>query len=92
MIKTSAVLVASMLIGCTVVSPVFAKDRAPNEKEMAALSTSLKAAGFVSWEEVELDDDGPYWDIDDARTSDGARYDLKMKPGTLEIFSRDPED
>ena len=67
-------------------------DRAPTAAERTALEKTLRAAGFTSWEEVELDDDGPYWEVDDARMADGKRYDLKLKPGTLEIVKRDLED
>lgn len=67
-------------------------DRMPTSQELSDIEKKLKAEGFVSWEEIELDDDGPYWEIDDARTADGKRYDLKLRPGTLEIFERDLED
>ncbi|WP_374405603.1 PepSY domain-containing protein [Pelagerythrobacter sp.] len=75
-----------------VAAPALANDRPPTETERAALTEALKAAGFVSWEEIELDDDGPYWDVDDARTADGKRYDLKLAPETLKIISRELED
>lgn len=67
-------------------------DRAPTATEAAAIEKAVRAAGFVSWEEVELDDDGPYWEVDDARTPDGKRYDLKLRPGTYEIVKRELED
>ena len=67
-------------------------DRAPTATEAAAIEKAVRAAGFVSWEEVELDDDGPYWEVDDARMPDGKRYDLKLRPGTYEIVKRELED
>ena len=71
--------------------PAFAEDRPPTAAERTQLEQALQAAGFVSWEEVELDDDGPYWDVDDARTENGQRYDLKLNPVTMEIIERDLE-
>jgi hypothetical protein len=67
-------------------------DRAPTATEAAAIEKAVRAAGFVSWEEIELDDDGPYWEVDDARMPDGKRYDLKLRPGTYEIVKRELED
>lgn len=90
--KTCAALLAGILAAGTMASPALAGDRAPTGEEIVALDKAMKAAGYVSWEEVELDSDGPYWDVDDARTKDGARFDLKIRPGTLEILSRDAED
>lgn len=86
------ILLLTGAVGLGAIAVPALADRAPTEKELAEISTKLKAEGFVSWEEVELDDDGPYWEIDDARTGDGKRYDLKLRPGTLEIFDRDLED
>ena len=63
-------------------------DRAPTASERASVEQVLRAGGFVSWEEIELDDDGPVWDVDDARTRDGARYDVKIDPSTLRITRR----
>lgn len=80
---TAAALVAA--------TPALA-DRAPSATEAAAIEKAVRAAGFVSWEEVELDDDGPYWEVDDARMPDGKRYDLKLRPGTYEIVKRELED
>ncbi|MCA1197591.1 PepSY domain-containing protein [Sphingomonas sp. R647] len=74
-----------------VATPALA-DRAPTATEAAAIEKAVRAAGFVSWEEVELDDDGPYWEVDDARMADGKRYDLKLRPGTYEIVERELED
>lgn len=83
-----AVLAAAAAL---VATPALA-DRAPTPAEAQAIEKSVRAAGFVSWEEVELDDDGPYFEVDDARMPDGKRYDLKLRPGTYEIVSRDLED
>lgn len=90
--RGSVALCAAILAGSAMAFPALARDRAPTSDEIVALDKAMKAAGYVSWEEIELDDDGPYWDVDDARTKDGARFDLKIRPGTLEILSRDPED
>lgn len=64
-------------------------DRPPTESERAAVEQALRTAGFVSWEEIELDDDGPRWEIDDARAGDGRRYDVKIHPKTLRIVRQE---
>jgi len=58
--------------------------RAPNADERAAIEAALKAAGYVTWEGIEYDDDG-YWEVDDARKPDGREIDLHLDPATLAI-------
>ncbi|SMF61713.1 PepSY domain-containing protein [Allosphingosinicella indica] len=67
-------------------------DRAPNAQERAAVEKVLRANGFVSWEEVELDDDGPRWEVDDARGKDNVRWDIKIDPKTMKIVKRERDD
>jgi hypothetical protein len=69
-------------------------DRAPNAGERTALEKLLKANGFVSWEEIELDDDGPRWEVDDARTANRAdgKVDLKIDPKSMKIVTRHRDD
>ena len=63
-------------------------DRQPNSSERASLERLLREGGFVAWEEIELDSDGPVWDVDDARTRDGTRYDVKIDPNSMRIIRR----
>lgn len=70
-----------------ITAPAFA-DRNPDPRERAAVERALRVAGFVSWEEIELDDDGPRWEIDDAVARDGKRYDVELEPRTLRIVRR----
>lgn len=72
-------------------TPAFA-DRAPTPEETQKIAAALKAAGYVSWEEIELDDDGPYWDIDDARKADGSKWDVKLRPNTLGVLKAERDD
>ncbi len=71
-------------------SPAFA-DRAPTPEERTAIEAKLRAEGFTRWESIELEDDEPVWEVDDAVGSDGREYDLKLAVGTLEILKRDPD-
>lgn len=67
-------------------------DREPNQAERQQIERVLKNAGYVSWEEVELDDDGPRWEVDDARRADGTRWDIRLAPTTYAIISADRDD
>lgn len=69
-------------------------DRGPSAQERSAVERVLRANGFTSWEEIELDDDGPVWEIDDARTADRAagKFDLKIDPRTMKIIKRERDD
>ena len=60
-------------------------DRAPTAEERSAVERVLRDSGYASWEEIELDNDGPRWEVDDARAADGRRYDVKIDPQTLRI-------
>lgn len=77
------------------VSPLAAADRVPTPEERGAIEKVLRDSGFVSWEEIELDDDRPrrqpYWDVDDARDAQGQVFDLKIEPGTLKVLRRTPD-
>ncbi|MNK86075.1 hypothetical protein D3C87_1059780 [compost metagenome] len=63
-------------------------DRDATPEERAAIERVLRANGYVAWDDIEYDDEERLWEVDDARTSDGKEYDLKLRPGSLEIVSR----
>lgn len=88
-IWTVAALSGAMLAA----TPALA-DRAPNAQERAAIERVLRANGYVSWEEIELDDDGPRWEVDDARTRNprDGKFDIKMDPRTMRILRRDRDN
>ena len=63
-----------------------ADDRPPTAAERTQIEQSLRAAGYVTWEEIEFDDG--YWEVDDARKEGSNReFDLKLDPQTWEIVS-----
>ncbi|MBV2143322.1 PepSY domain-containing protein [Falsochrobactrum sp. TDYN1] len=62
-------------------------DRHPNADERKQIEEVLTAAGYSSWGEVELDND-KVWEVDDARHSDGYRYDLELDVKTLKIIDK----
>jgi Peptidase propeptide and YPEB domain len=65
-------------------------DRAPNLEERSRIEAILRNQGFTRWGKIELDDESDAWEIDDAHASDGHRYDLRLRPDTLEIITREP--
>ena len=67
-----------------------ADERMPTSAELAKIEAALKAAGYMSWDEIELERGG--WEIDDAVHTDGHQYDLMLDPKTLEIISKQKED
>lgn len=69
-------IAAALLLVAPVMS-AWADDRAPTEEERTKIEEALRAEGFTRWEEIELDDDG-HWEVDDAVSSDGREYDLKL--------------
>lgn len=73
---------AVALIGLS--TPAFA-DRQATATEIEKIVPVLKAAGYVSWEEIELDDDGPLFEVDDARKADGSKWDVKLSASDFQI-------
>jgi len=85
----SKLLIAAASLAIMTAPAVALADRPPTPEERAAIEGVLRANGYVSWEEIELDDDG-YWEVDDARTRPGERdVDLKIDPRTMAIIDRD---
>lgn len=80
--KIAAGVGAAVLVGIS--APAFA-DRQATATEIEKIVPVLKAAGYVSWEEIELDDDGPIFEVDDARKADGTKYDLKLSTSDFQI-------
>jgi hypothetical protein len=64
-------------------------DRGPTQAEAAKIATTLTAAGFKSWNKVELDPDGPKWKVDDARKLNGKTYDVQITTNSYEILKMD---
>lgn len=79
---------AAMLAAAT---PALA-DRAPSADEAKAIAAKLQSLGYTTWEEIEYDDDGPVWEIDDARKTDGKRYDVKLSPNGLGVIKERLDD
>lgn len=85
------------LLGMSIVAAMTAagyaqagNDRQPNSSERAEIGRVLHEAGFKSWGKIELDDGK--WEVDDARRSDHRRYEVHLKPGTLEVMKVKRDD
>ncbi len=65
-------------------------DRPPSPQERRAIESVLREEGFIRWGQIELDDGK--WEVDDARTSDGAKYDLELDPKSFRIVKRERDD
>jgi Peptidase propeptide and YPEB domain len=65
-------------------------DRAPTQEERGRIEQALRGLGFVSWKEIELDNG--HWEIDDARHSDGKKYDLELNAENLKVTKQKEDD
>lgn len=83
-------LIVAGLLAVPFTSAALAEDRAPTPEERASIEAVLKAEGFTSWGEIELDD-GKVWEVDDAIHADGREYDLELDRTTYAITDRDPD-
>ncbi|MFD2181687.1 PepSY domain-containing protein [Rhodoplanes azumiensis] len=87
MIPTRSTLYAVVLT-LLPASPLLA-DRMPSPDERARIESTLRAAGFTSWGEIESEDGGR-WEVEDAVGPDGRRYELKLDD-TFAIIRREPD-
>jgi len=89
MLKRSllAALASAGLTGAS--SMVLADDRKPSGEELSRIESALRSAGFTSWEEIEFDDG--HWEVDDARGSDGKKFDLRVDSTTFRILSQEED-
>lgn len=63
-------------------------DRAPNPAELTRIEQTLRAASYISWDEIELDDG--VWEVDDARrVAGGQDCDVDISPDTYQILRVD---
>lgn len=76
----------AFMLALAVTTPALA-DRMPTADELFRIEAVLKKEGFVRWDDIELDDG--VWEVDDAVTRDGIRYDLELDPKTLAIIRRE---
>jgi uncharacterized membrane protein YkoI len=71
-------------------TPAFA-DRDPTPEERTRIEAKLAAEGYTRWDDIELEDDRPVWEVDDAVWSDGREYDLELAVDTLDILKKDAD-
>ena len=82
----TAAFLSAAIIGASTGS-AFA-DRAPNADERSRIEQTLRAAGYISWDEIELDDG--VWEVDDARkVAGGQDCDIDISPDTYRIVKVD---
>lgn len=87
-----AAALALLLAGTALLQPARADDdRHPTAGERARIEASLQAGGYVSWEEIEMDDG--LWEVDDARKEGAAgEWDVKLDPQSYAIVAEERDD
>ena len=64
-------------------------DRKPTTEERVRIKSVLREQGFTRWDKIEFDDDDKAWEVDDAVSADGRKYDLKLDVNNLSIIKRE---
>ena len=64
-------------------------DRPATAEERAKIEAALRAAGYTSWGEIELDDGK--WEVDDAIAKDGRKYEVDLNR-SYKIIKRERDD
>lgn len=73
---------AAMTVACSV--PALAQ-RSPTPEERRRIEYVLQRSGYVSWEDIELDDGR--WVVDGVIGRDGRRWDVTLDPVTLRVVT-----
>jgi Peptidase propeptide and YPEB domain len=71
-------------------APMVMAGESPTAEERAKIEAVLRSHGFSRWGEIEREDDSA-WEVEHAYASDGEKYELKLRRGTLEIINREKE-
>ena len=87
MSRTLIIPAAFMLLGT---APLLADDRPVTGDEKTKLMAAVAAEGCEGGT-LEFDDDDDRYEVDDARCSDGRRYDLKFDT-SFKLIKKDLED
>jgi hypothetical protein len=64
----------------------------PSPEERAKIESVLRSMGFVRWDDIEREEGGRVWKVDDARATEGRQYDLRLATDDLRELSRREED
>ena len=80
------------LAAAAAASPALAKkdQRPPSAEQRVAIEQALREQGFVRWNGIRTDNDGP--EVDSAWDRQGRRFELKLHPRTLRIIRTERED
>lgn len=86
------IMLALSTAGLVCLAPFAMAGQHPDAQQRAALDAALTKAGFVSWGEVELEQN--HWDVEDARKELGStqKFDLQLDLQTLEVVREKLDD
>lgn len=99
--RTAASTAAAVLGACLLLAvpaslaqqaPAAADSDAPSPAERTRIEAVLRERGFVRWKEIEREDNGRTWEVDDAYTADGRRFDLRLSADDLREIARHDEN
>jgi hypothetical protein len=76
----------------TFTGAALADDRKPTPEERTRIEQTLRDAGYVNWEKIEFDKDDDRWEVEDAETVDGTKYDIKLHAISYGIVSVEKDD
>lgn len=85
-------LATTCLLGLLLAAPAARADEHPTPEQRAHIEAVLRQMGFVSWGEIEREDGGRTWEVEDARLPDGTQYELKLAAEDLREIKRERED
>lgn len=67
-------------------------DERPSSEERTRIEATLRERGFQHWGEIERENGGRDWEVEDARHSDGRKYELRLSGDDLRELARRQDD
>lgn len=87
----TSLLATALATSLLLAAPIAMADDRPNPEERTRIEAALRQMGFVSWDEIEREDGGRVWEVDDARMPDGSKFDLRLAAIDLREIERKPD-
>ena len=92
MLASALVLLAVPALAAVTSGAAKADDDRPTPEERARIEAALRQIGFETWGEIEREDGGRVWEVENAHDRDGRRWERKVAADDLREISCKPEN
>lgn len=87
--RTRIVLAAFVTALLLLLPGLVLADDKPTPDERQRIEGALRTMGFTNWDDIEREDDGRAWKVEDVRAADGTKWKLKLAVDDLRVLKRE---